>query len=318
VKPAGYIASGIAGLVLVPVVGIALIAGVADAQQQATAAATPAAAGGLIPGAVPAAYAAAVAKAGVSCPALSPALLAAQLQTESGWNPNAVSPVGAQGVAQFMPGTWPGWGRDENGDGTASALDPADAIPAAARYDCALAAQVAGVPGDVQQLMLAAYNAGPGAVLAAHGVPPIAETTHYVTAITRLAATYAAPVAVAAPATGRAATVIGVALSFRGTPYLWGGSTPGGFDCSGLTSYAYAAAGVTLPRTSQAQQAAASPVTDPRPGDLVFMGGSGTGTATHVGIVIGGGLMVDAPHPGSVVRVEPYNWPDLAGFGRVT
>jgi len=316
VKRGAWLASGTAGLVLVPVAGIALIAGVAGAQQQAAADATPAAAGGLIPGAVPAAYAAAVAKAGVSCPALSPALLAAQLQTESGWNPNAVSPGGAQGVAQFMPGTWLGWGRDENGDGTASALDPADAIPAAARYDCALAAQVAGVPGDVQQLMLAAYNAGPGAVLAAYGVPPIAETQSYVTAITRLAATYAAPVA--APATGRAATVIGVAMSFRGTPYLWGGSTPGGFDCSGLTAYAYAAAGVTLSRTSQAQQAAASPVSDPRPGDLVFMGGSGTGTATHVGIVIGGGLMVDAPHPGSVVRIEPYNWPDLAGFGRVT
>ena len=63
-----------------------------------------------------------------------------------------------------MPDGWAVYGRDENGDGQANILDPADAIPAAARLDCDLLRQVAGIPGDPLTLMLAAYNAGLGAV----------------------------------------------------------------------------------------------------------------------------------------------------------
>jgi len=92
--------------------------------------------GDLKPGTVPDQYSAMITAAGSQCPAAPPAIIAAQLNAESGFNPQAVSPVGAQGISQFMPGTWALYGRDENGDGTADPFDPADAIPAQGRYDC--------------------------------------------------------------------------------------------------------------------------------------------------------------------------------------
>lgn len=148
---------------------------------------------GLKPGSVPAQYVAALTAAGALCPTVTPPLLAAQIQQESGWNPQAVSPSGAQGLSQFMPGTWATWGRDVNNDGSASPFDPFDAIDAQARYDCALAAQVSGVAGDKVSLMLAAYNAGPGALLQYQGIPPFPETQNYVRAILALIPQYAAP-----------------------------------------------------------------------------------------------------------------------------
>ncbi len=282
----------------------------------------------LAPGTVPAQWRAAVQAAGAGCPAVSPPLIAAQIQQESGWNPAALSAPGALGLSQFMPGTWAGQGIDANHDGTASPLDPLDAIATQGHYDCSLAADLAGVPGDRQDTMLAGYNAGSGAVLRYDGVPPYPETQGYVRSIRALMVTYTAPTPPAAAAFGAGASGAGapgaggVAIAFAtarlGQPYLWGGSGPL-YDCSGLVQAAYAAAGVALPRTSQAQQMAATPVTDPQPGDLVFMGPSTQpGTASHVGIVIGGGQMIDDPHTGAVIRTEPYDWPDLAGFGRVT
>jgi len=299
------------------------LAGVAAQAPPAATAATGAAGGKLAPGTVPAQWQAAVQAAGAACAAVSPPLIAAQIQQESGWNPAAVSPAGAVGLSQFMPGTWAGQGVDANHDGTALPTDPLDAIATQGHYDCSLAADLAGVPGDRQDNMLAGYNAGSGAVLRYNGVPPYAETQGYVRSIRTLMVKYAAPTPPPATTGGTAATGAGgVAIAFAtarlGQPYLWGGSGPL-YDCSGLVQAAYAAAGIALPRTSEAQQATVTPVTDPRPGDLVFMGPSTQlGTASHVGIVIGNGLMVDDPHTGAVIRTEPYNWPDLAGFGRVT
>jgi len=134
-------------------------------------------------GAVPAAYRSTIEQAAASCTGVPAPVLAAQLQQESGWQPDAVSPVGAVGLAQFMPGTWTTYGVDGNRDGRADPRDPVDAIWSAARYDCALRAMVHAVPGDAVALTLAAYNAGPYAVLSHLGVPPFRETLGYVHSI---------------------------------------------------------------------------------------------------------------------------------------
>lgn len=111
---------------------------------------------------------------------------------------------------------------------------------------------------------------------------------------------------------------VGYALAFvvaqLGKPYVWGATGPGTYDCSGLMLRAFAAVGVTLPRVSQAQQASVTPVdaADLRPGDLVFFGRP----AYHVGMYIGGGLMINAPYTGSVVRVDRI-WPTVTSYGRV-
>ena len=130
-----------------------------------------------------------VLRGGQVCSGVTAPLIAAQIQQESGWNPQAVSPAGAEGIAQFMPGTWPTWARDDDGSGNASPFNPRDAIMAQARYDCALYAQVSNyitngqASGDPVSLTLAAYNAGPAAVQHYDGVPPYHETRAYVSKV---------------------------------------------------------------------------------------------------------------------------------------
>ncbi len=149
--------------------------------------------GRLAVGTVPAQWQAAVQAAGTTCSNVSPALIAAQIQQESGWSRTALSPAGAVGLSQFMPATWAAEGLDANGDGTADPLDPLDAIGTQGRYDCRLAAELTGVTGNAQDNMLAAYNAGPGSVLAFGGVPPYAETRGYVRNIRALMVRYTDP-----------------------------------------------------------------------------------------------------------------------------
>jgi cell wall-associated NlpC family hydrolase len=95
--------------------------------------------------------------------------------------------------------------------------------------------------------------------------------------------------------------VVGVALGELGQPYVWGGSAPGGFDCSGLVMWAYAQQGVSLPHSSYAQYGYGVAVSRDQlqPGDLVFFDGLG-----HVGIYIGGDQFVHAPHTGDVVKIS--------------
>jgi cell wall-associated NlpC family hydrolase len=110
---------------------------------------------------------------------------------------------------------------------------------------------------------------------------------------------------------------IAFAAANLGAPYRWGGTGPGGFDCSGLTQAAYAAAHVAIPRVAQDQFDAgpAVPPTAPlQPGDLVFFG-SGPQGITHVGLYIGGGEMIDAPHTGAFVRIEPTPTTPGRAFG---
>jgi hypothetical protein len=105
------------------------------------------------------------------------------------------------------------------------------------------------------------------------------------------------------------------AFSELGKTYVWGGTGPETFDCSGLTQYSWNEAGVSIPRVAIDQYSYTVPVplSDLRPGDLVFFGTD----VHHVGMYIGGGLMINAPHTGSVVSITSMWWSDLLGFGRV-
>jgi cell wall-associated NlpC family hydrolase len=106
------------------------------------------------------------------------------------------------------------------------------------------------------------------------------------------------------PGAGHAAAA-SIALRYLGVPYVWGGASPSGFDCSGLVMYVYAQLGISLPHYTVAQWNASYPISSPEPGDLVFFNGLG-----HVGIYIGGGRFVNAPHSGSVVRID-----SMSSFG---
>jgi peptidoglycan DL-endopeptidase CwlO len=111
-------------------------------------------------------------------------------------------------------------------------------------------------------------------------------------------------------APGRAAAVIAYARAQLGKSYLWGGTGPDGYDCSGLAMAAYAAAGDSIPRTSQEQWAAGPQVSTPQPGDLVFFpGADGTWASPgHVGIVVDPAkdLMIDAYASGVPIGYATY------------
>lgn len=280
-------------------------------------------------------------------PYLTESVLAAQLYQESGFDATAVSPVGAQGIAQFMPGTWAAHGRDENGDRVADPFDIEDAIPAAARYDAAIAAAVAKVPGERTALMLAAYNAGPGAVIRFQGIPPFQETQAYVRRILDLASEWSVTPGIVgggegpipAPAPGQVEltgnTIIDTAMSWAvaqiGSWYQWGGtctdpfgpSAMGRCDCSSLMQQAYAHAGVALPRVAADQARVGAEVANPadiQPGDLIAtMGSDGTPThAGHIAMYVGHGMAVEAPYTGAQVHLIPARaYTDIVSIRRV-
>ena len=113
--------------------------------------------------------------------------------------------------------------------------------------------------------------------------------------------TSAAP-SVAAPPPSKYGGVVGIAMQYLGTPYVWGGASPGGFDCSGFAMYVYAQVGISLPHNAAMQYTSVGvPVSrdDLQAGDLVFFDGLG-----HMGIYIGGGQFIHAPHTGDVVKIS--------------
>jgi cell wall-associated NlpC family hydrolase len=110
--------------------------------------------------------------------------------------------------------------------------------------------------------------------------------------------------ATAAPPPAQYGGVVGIAMQYLGVPYVWGGMSPSGFDCSGLIAYAYAQVGVSLPHHAASQFNYGTPVDRSalEPGDLVFFDGLG-----HAGIYIGGDQFIHAPHTGDVVKISSLN-----------
>ena len=128
-------------------------------------------------------------------------------------------------------------------------------------------------------------------------------------------------VAAIGPASGTALAAVRVALAQLGKPYVFGAEGPSTYDCSGLVQYAYAHAGIVLPRTARPQYRVSRPVRldQLQPGDLLFFATdrSNWQTIHHVGIYLGGGRMVHAPTTGDVVRIAPVWWAVFFGAGRV-
>ena len=122
-----------------------------------------------------------------------------------------------------------------------------------------------------------------------------------------------APAPAAAPSIPNDGSIIGIAASLSGIPYRAAGSSPStGFDCSGFTSYVYRMAGKSIPRTADAQRAAATPVSNPQPGDLMFFGFP----AYHAAIYAGGGMIYDAQHPGTTTGLHKIWTYSNVSYGR--
>ncbi len=255
---------------------------------------------------IPANYLADFKKAGAGY-GIAWTVLAAIGEVESGdGQDDGPSSAGALGPMQFLPSTWKLYGDGGN------IMDPADAIPAAARLLIA-----SGAPGNLQQAVFA-YN----------------HSQSYVTDVLDQSARYAAGGAQVISAAGSAicqqaalgplpAGTAGKILAYAeaqlGKPYIYGATGPDAYDCSGLVMMAYRAAGIAIPRTSQAQWAYGTqiPASQVQPGDLVFFAGAdGTPAAPgHVGIVLNPAAhtMLDAYAVGYPVEEDTYGLPDSKG-----
>ena len=237
-------------------------------------------------------------QAAAVCPGLPWTVLAAigTVESDNGQSTlpgvrSGANPAGAEGDMQELPATFAAYAFPvpPGGANPPSPYDPTDAVYAAARMLCANGAANG---ADLQAAVLS-YN----------------HASWYVAEVLALARSYGQTQAQIVAAGSAGGVAADWALAQVGTPYIWGGETPGvGFDCSGLVQAAYRAAGITLPRTAQAQYDATTKLApgDPlQPGDLVFFGQS-TAAVEHVGLVVSPTTMVDAPHSGAEVRVEPF------------
>lgn len=323
--------AAVGGLILAGVIGTAAIGNTATTSTTSTS--------GLKSGVVPADFLPWVMRAGALCPDESPALIAAQLYQESKFNAAAVGPPTdsgtAKGPAQFVDGAWGTWGRDDDGNGTASPYDIGDAVMAQGRYMCALMEEAKGskYPGTTAALALAAYNAGWGRVQQYRGVPPAlfadGQTYNYVRDIIARAGEWAATLP-AVTGTGSGADAVRKAATQVGVPYVWGGGTPAGksegycdgtngyvagacfaathegYDCSSLVQYAYWST-LQLPRTAADQYAATASHTVSRDslqvGDLLFWTHGGASGIYHVAMYYGDGKIIQAPRTGEDVEI---------------
>ncbi|WP_405657732.1 NlpC/P60 family protein [Streptomyces sp. NBC_00079] len=274
---------------------------------------------------IPAGYLNLYAHAATTCPGLDWSVLAAigKVETDHGRSSlpgvhSGANSAGARGPMQFLLSTFTSVvARHPNlrsGTNPPSPYDPYDAVYAAAAYLCDSGARDAkNIPGAIK-----AYN---------HDDVYVSNVLVQAQAYSQRAPNSSVSCASLQSTvhSGReqfssnaALTSVRFACAQVGKPYVWGGTGDPGFDCSGLTRAAYAAAGMGIPRVAQAQYdagprlAAGAPL---RPGDLVFFG---TPNAVHhVGISLGGSLMINAPRPGRLVRVQAVgSLPDFVGATR--
>jgi cell wall-associated NlpC family hydrolase len=252
--------------------------------------------GGISPGpAIPAAWLSLYQLAAGSCPGLSWAVLAAIGTVESGsgqsnapgvWS--GANSAGAEGPMQFEPATFAAYGTvGPSGASPASPYDPVDAVFSAAALLCA---NGAGSPATLSTA-IADYN----------------HSDVYVDTVLTLALAFGD-----APQTsGTVVAALSFAAQQLNTPYLWGGTGNGGFDCSGLAQAAFQQGGVDLPRVAQDQFDAGPSVPGGSavvPGDLIFFG-DGTSSVDHVGLYVGGGEMIDGSGPKCDRRLElPFSF----------
>jgi peptidoglycan DL-endopeptidase CwlO len=207
-----------------------------------------------------------------------------------------------------------GVATDADGRKFVSVYDPADAIAGAAKYLLAH-----GVLDNVQEAIFA-YNHLESYVQTVLYFAGRYSTGGYTVSPVTLDDAPSCLTGVGKTPNAVAAAVIAYAEDQLGKPYQWGGIGPDSFDCSGLVMEAYRAAGIDIPRTSQEQWqwGPRIPASQAEPGDLVFFVGSdGTEEAPgHVGLVIGGGKMIEAYATGFPIRVAPYTGRDPVGFSR--
>jgi peptidoglycan DL-endopeptidase CwlO len=207
---------------------------------------------------------------------------------------------------QILPSTWQTYSDGGN------IMDPADAIPAAARI---LAAN--GAPGNIRQAIFAYNHSGTYVQLVlSWAARYTASGAQAITAADTAACQQAALGPLPA---GTAGKILAYAEAQLGKPYIYGATGPGAFDCSGLAMMAYRAAGIIIPRTSQDQWAYGTqiPASQVQPGDLVFFAGAdGTPAAPgHVGIVLNPAAhtMIDAYATGYPVEEDTYGLPTSKG-----
>ncbi|GHC88371.1 C40 family peptidase [Streptomyces flavofungini] len=239
----------------------------------------------------------------------------------------------AVGPFQFLPSTWTSQGRDGNGDKERDPHNAFDAALGAAVYLCGRGRDLT----QTSQLRSAIFQYNRSGSYVSHVSNWISQY--------RSAAKRSTTSVDLSGLSGKARKVLSAALSQRGAPYSWGGGGPRGrslghccspsgksgarirgFDCSGLTTYAFARVGITLPRIASAQASRGQriPVSRGkralRPGDLVFFGYAPRRDATiyHVGIYAGNGQMINAARPGTVVRLDAVDaMPGYAGGARL-